>query len=134
MELKLTAKEFLETLRHDRLLGLKCQACGAITTPPSATCLECSSPDMKPVEISGKGAIRTFTVIWTGPEGFKPPYIVGLIELDEGPWIMGDILGVDPEAADMSLMGRRVQISHLTLPGDKFSAGERVAIAFRLAG
>ncbi|HEX77273.1 MAG TPA: Zn-ribbon domain-containing OB-fold protein [Dehalococcoidia bacterium] len=130
MELKLTTKEFLEALRQDKLLGLRCRACGAVHTPPAAICPECDSLDMDIVELSGRGKIRTYTVIWTAPEGFQPPYIVSLVELDEGPWLMGNILGVDPNTADMSLIGRRVKLGHRVLPGDRYSAGEKVAITF----
>ena len=132
MKLKLTVKDFFEALRQDRLLGLKCLACGVITTPPTAVCSGCDSLDLEPVELSGKGTVRTYTVIWIAPSGFQPPYIVSLVELDEGPWVMGNILGTDPEAADISLIGRRVMAGHQVTPADAFSAGDRVAITFTL--
>ena len=132
MELKMTTKEFLEALRQDRLLGLKCKVCGAINTPPIAICSECDSLELETVELSGQGQIRTYTVIWAAPEGFQPPYVIGLVETDEGPWLMANILGVDPELADMSLIGRRVRLGHQVLPGDRHSAGEKVAIAFTI--
>ncbi len=34
MEYKLTAKMFAEALKEGKLLGLKCNKCGAYTVPP----------------------------------------------------------------------------------------------------
>ena len=130
MEYKLTAKMFTEALKESKLLGLKCNKCGAYTVPPKKVCMECTSEDLEVFELSGKGQIQTFTVIRVPPEGFEAPYIVGMAELDEGPWIMGNIVDVDPDEATMDLIGMRVKLGHKVLPGDKFSAGEMVAVTF----
>jgi len=130
MEYKLTAKMFAEALKESKLLGLKCNKCGAYTAPPKKVCMECGSEDMEIVQLSGKGQIRTFTVIRVPPEGFEAPYIVGMAELDEGPWLMGNIIDIDTDAATMDLIGKKVNVGHKVLPGDKFSAGEMVAVTF----
>jgi len=130
MEYKLTAKMFAEALKENKLLGLKCNKCGAYTAPPKKVCMECGSEDMEIVQLSGKGQIRTFTVIRVPPEGFEAPYIVGMAELDEGPWLMGNIIDIDTDAATMDLIGKKVNVGHKVLPGDKFSAGEMVAVTF----
>jgi uncharacterized OB-fold protein len=76
--------------------------------------------------VSEKTSIEMFA------EGFESPYIVGIVKLDEGPWLMGNIIGVDCNEATMDLIGRRVKLGHAVIPGDKFSAGERVAATFSL--
>ena len=132
MEYKLTYEKYKEALIGGKFLGLKCNKCGAYTVPPKKVCLECTSEDMDIVEISGKGEIRTFTVIRGPPEGFEGPYIVGMVELDEGPWVMGNIVDLDPDKAGMDLIGKKVTTGHKVVKGDKFSAGDGVALAFRL--
>jgi len=134
MEYKLTHKAYTGALRENRLLGLKCNACGGCTVPPKKVCIECASEDLDVVELSGRGEIRTFTVIRVAAEGFDAPYIVGIVELDEGPWLMGNIIGVDCDEATMDIIGRRVKLGHAVISGDKFSAGERVAATFILEG
>ncbi len=134
MEYKLTHKAYTRALRENRLLGLKCNACGGCTVPPKKVCIECTGEDLDVIELSGKGEIRTFTVIRVAAEGFHAPYIVGIVELDEGPWLMGNIIGVDCDQATMDLIGRSVKLGHAVIPGDKFSAGERVAATFNLEG
>ena len=44
-------------------------------------------------KLSEKGKILTYTVIYVGPEGFETPYCIGIIELDEGVMISGQIVG-----------------------------------------
>ncbi|MCL0082444.1 Zn-ribbon domain-containing OB-fold protein [Dehalococcoidia bacterium] len=132
MEYKLTHKAYTSALRENRLLGLKCNACGGYTVPPKKVCIECASEDLDVVELGGRGEIRTFTVIRVAAEGFQSPSIVGIVELDEGPWLMGNVIDVDCDKATMDMIGRRVRLGHAVIPGDKFSAGERVTATFSL--
>ena len=124
IEYKLTYREYAEALKGGKLLGLKCNKCGAYTAPPKKVCMQCASEDLDIVELSGTGTIRTFTVIRVAPEGFEAPYIVGEAELDEGPWLMGNIVDVDIEQANLSLIGKRVKVGSKTALGDKYSCGE----------
>lgn len=132
MEYKLTFDAFQEGLKEDKLLGLRCNKCGAYTVPPKKVCMECTSEDLDIVELGGKGEVQTFTVVRVAPEGFEPPYVVALVKLDEGPWVMGSIPELEADKATMDLVGKRVKLGHRIFPGDKFSGGEQVAIAFSL--
>ena len=132
MEYKLTYKKFAEALKNGKLLGLKCRRCGAYTVPPKIVCIECNSPEMDVMELRGAGTIRTFTVIRVAPEGFQAPYIVGEAELEEGPWLMGNIVNIEPDRATLDLIGRKVKVGYHIFPGDKFSCGEVVVPAFEL--
>jgi len=134
MEYKLSFKDYSEALKENKLLGLKCQECGAITVPPKMACQKCTSPDMEIVELKSKGKIRTFTTVNVAPEGREDevPYTILLVELDEGPWIMGNLDGIDPATATMELIGKRVEMGHKVFPGDKYSAGEGTRPLFTL--
>jgi uncharacterized OB-fold protein len=132
MEYRLTYHEFYEALKKNRLLALKCKQCGAYTVPPKAVCMECTSQDLEVTELSGNGKIKSFTVIHVPPIGFEAPYIVALIELNEGPWVMGNIVGTDPANLTMDIINKSVKIGHKISDDDMFSAGKRVAMAFSL--
>jgi uncharacterized protein len=110
METNMTHKEYFEALKDNRLFGRKCKKCGFITSPPRLACRDCGSLENETVELSGKGTIVTFTSIHVGVESRrgKTPYLVIMVKLDEGPWIMGDLDGVDAAKADMSLIDKRV--------------------------
>ena len=126
MEYKLTFKDYNEALKKNKLLGLKCKECGAITVPPKMVCRTCTSPDMDIVELGSKGKIVTFTTVNVASEGREDevPYIIVLVELDEGPWIMGNLIDIDPAEATVEVIGKRVKMGHKVFPGDKYSAGE----------
>ncbi len=136
MEQKLYFKDYNEALKQNKLLGLKCRQCNAITVPPKMVCRQCGSPDMEVVELKTDGKIKTFTTVFVGAEGRESevPYILVIVELEEGPWIMGNLEGVDPKTATMELIGKKVKMGNKIFTGDKYSAGESARPIFTLAG
>jgi uncharacterized OB-fold protein len=86
------------------------------------------------VELKGSGKIRTFTTVFVASEGRESevPYVIVLVELEEGPWLMGNLEGIDPRMASMELIGKKVKIGHKVFNGDKYSAGEGVSPLFSL--
>ena len=126
MEYKLTFKDYNEALKKNRLLGLKCKDCDAITVPPKMVCRKCTSTNLEIIELKGRGKIQTFTTVFIASEGRQGevPYIIVLTELDEGPWVMGNLIDIDPSEATMELIGKRVRMGHKVFPGDKYSAGD----------
>ena len=134
MEHKLSFKEYNEALKQNKLLGLKCKQCGAVTVPPKITCGECTSTDLDVVGLSGKGEIQTFTTVFVPPEGreAETPYIIVLVQLDEGPWIMGNLTGIEPDKSTMEMIGKRVKMEHAVFAGDKYSAGDGARPLFSL--
>jgi uncharacterized OB-fold protein len=132
VEYRLTFKDYADALTKGKLLGLKCKGCDNITVPPKMTCQECGGTDLDPVELSKRGKIVTFTVVNVAPEGRENevPYIIALVKLDEGPWIMGNLIDMDPARATMDLIDKEVKIGFRVFPGDKYSPGERARPAF----
>jgi uncharacterized OB-fold protein len=136
MEQKLYFKDYNEALKQNKLLGLKCRQCNAITVPPKMACRQCGSNDMEVIELKTNGKIKTFTTVFVGAEGREGevPYILVIVELEEGPWLMGNLEGVDPKTATMELIGKKVKMGNKVFPGDKYSAGESARPIFSLAG
>ncbi len=134
MEQKLYFKEYNEALKQNKLIGLKCRNCGAITIPPKMACRQCAGPDMDIIEVKNNGKIRTFTTVFVGAEGRESevPYVIVIVELEEGPWLMGNLEGIDPKTASMELIGKKVKMGNRVFPGDKYSAGEAARPVFSL--
>jgi uncharacterized protein len=126
MEYKLTFKDYSKALKQDKLLGLKCIDCGTVTCPPMMVCCECAGTNHEIVQLSGQGRIVTFTTSYIAPEGRENevPYTIVMVELAEGPWIMGNLVDMDSRKVTMEVMGRNVQLSSRVFPGDKYSAGD----------
>jgi uncharacterized OB-fold protein len=132
MQYLLTSNKFIAGFREGKFLGLKCNECGAYTVPPQKVCSECHSENMKILELSGNGEVQTFTVIHVPAEGFNPPYIVSLVKLEEGPWVVANIIDFAPEQANMELIGKKGKLGYKEIKPDAFSGGERIALTFRI--
>ncbi len=134
MEYKLTFKEYSSSLKENKLLGLKCNDCETVTCPPQMVCQECASTNTEVVEMKGKGKIVTFTTSFIAAEGreSEAPYTIVMVELVEGPWIMGNLINGDPKEVNMDIIGKRVHLGHKVFLGDKYSNGEAARPLFRL--
>jgi len=99
------------------------------------TCQECTGSNLEVVEMRGKGEIKTFTTVFVAPEGREgeAPYTIVLVELEEGPWITGNLIDIDPTKVGMELIGRKVKIGFKVFPGDNYSAGEAARPLFSFA-
>lgn len=132
MENKVDFQTYSDALKKNKLLGLKCRHCATITCPPKMTCQECTGMDLEVVELSGSGNIVTFTTTFVAPLGREGevPYTIAMVELDEGPWIAGNLNDSDPAKTGMDLIGKRVKLGHKVFPGDRYSAGESASPLF----
>ena len=132
--------DFFNALLEGKLIGQKCLDCNSYTCPPKATCDNCGSRNLEAVELSGYGVIRTFTTTYVAPAGYEKesPYTVALVELDEGPWIIGRI-DLDPqevEKLDQELIGKRVKVYGKEFPTEQFypNKEKRIVPMFKLEG
>ena len=132
MDYTLTFEQYQQGLSNGKFLGLRCENCGTLTFPSQGVCRDCGGKDLKVTEMKGEGTIRTFTVIRVAPEGMKPPYIVAMVELDEGAWAMGNLEDVNPDEADMGLMGRKVKLGSQVVGQDATSGEDRRVLTFTL--
>ena len=99
------------------------------------TCQECGDTDLETVELSKKGKIVTYTTVYVGPEGRQneTPYIIALVKLDEGPWIMGNLIDIDPAKITMDVIDKEVELGFRVFPGDKYSPGDQARPVFSFA-
>jgi hypothetical protein len=129
-EYRLAFKDFNQSLRKNKLLGLKCGKCGGYTCPPKLVCHECGDPDVETAQLQGEGKIVTFTSSYLAGQGreVETPILIIMVELTEGPWILGNLVGFDPDKASIeSLIGKQVTLSRTRMfPGDDYSGGEEV--------
>jgi uncharacterized OB-fold protein len=134
VEYKLIFKDYNKALKQEKLLGLKCNDCGNITCPPMMVCAECASTNQEIVQLSGNGKITTFTTSYIAAEGRENevPYTIVMVELEEGPWIMGNLVSIDPKKVTMDVIGKPVQFGSRVFPGDKHSNGDIARPAFSL--
>ena len=73
--------------------GFSCTRCDWSDVLAHDICPKCGS-QVTEASFSGQGKIGTFTVIRYPPEGFEKeaPYVVALIDLDQGPRVIARIV------------------------------------------
>ena len=91
---------------HDgHLVVQRCRACGATQLYGRDRCLACRGP-VDWVEASGRGTVYSFTVIrqnYSRPFRDQIPYVVALVDLEEGPRVMTNVVGCAPEDVRIGL-------------------------------
>ncbi len=93
-------KFFWDGCQKHKLLFEKCQNCGLVRWPPSIICPNCYSRDSELIESSGKGKLYTYAVYRQAfHKGFESevPYVTAIVELEEGPHFLSNIIGCSPE-------------------------------------
>lgn len=94
--------------REGRLAVQRCEACGRHVFYPRAVCPHCMSEQLTWVDATGFGTVYSYTVVHRAPAAFQgeAPYVVALVDLDEGVRLMSSI--ADPPGAVR--IGDRVQV------------------------
>jgi uncharacterized OB-fold protein len=91
---------FWEGAKAHRLMLPRCHACGRFWFPPSRRCVHCLCADFAWAESAGIGHIYSFVVfhrVYHPAFERDVPYSVAIIELDEGPRLLANIVGTPPD-------------------------------------
>lgn len=86
-----------------RLEGQVCSACGRVQLPARGSCLACLSGALEPRALSGRGTVYSYSQAAQAPAGFTPPYLMALVELEEGPVVAAQLCDVEPEEVAIGL-------------------------------
>ncbi len=88
-------------LREHELRLQRCEDCAVLRFPVSPVCYSCLSDRAEWEPMSGRAALGTWIVVEraTGNAAWQEvaPYVVALVNLDEGPRLTTNIVGIDPE-------------------------------------
>ena len=94
------------------MIGQKCKNCGKVSFPPKGVCKHCNaSSEFEQVRLSGKGKVHTFALIGAGgaPPEFAEQeraggtYPVAIVELEEGPKVIGQMAEVTPKEVTIDM-------------------------------
>ncbi|AYE97268.1 nucleic acid-binding protein [Mycobacterium paragordonae] len=88
---------FWNGLRDNKLLIQRCKGCGTLRHPPRPMCPHCRSLEWEAVESSGRGIVYSY-VMPHEPKFpfFEYPYVVALVELEEGIRVVSNLTDIDP--------------------------------------
>ena len=117
-EFSMNSKDFYKALAVEQLIGSRCLDCDTIAAPQRQICPKCLGSKTEIVNLSGKGSLLAFTVIYVpsvmmAQAGYdaRNPYCVGVVELDEGPKISAQILDMDVSQPESIQIGTKLTMT-----------------------
>lgn len=106
-----TVAPFWRAAREGRLEFQRCGACGYLRWPPAPLCPECLTPGGEWTEVEGRGEIWSFGIydhVYHPAFRADAPYNVALVQLDAGPRLITNIVGVPNEELRIGMRVRAV--------------------------
>lgn len=99
------SQEFWDATADERFLLQKCTSCESVVWWPRAMCPVCGTFDLESFEASGEGKVYSFSINRKGGGAWREvsPYVVAYVELDEGPRVMTNIVGCDPDTVHVDM-------------------------------
>jgi uncharacterized OB-fold protein len=91
------SRPFWAAAREKRLVVPKCRSCGSVWFPPTLVCPSCGSAVPEWIEVSGRGTVFSFVVMHRAYHpafAGKVPYVVAVIQLEEGPRLLSNVVGI----------------------------------------
>jgi len=92
-------QEFWDGARRGELRIQHCRACGKAYFYPRPFCPHCASRDVEWFTASGRATLYSYVINHRPARGFEDmaPYIIAVVQLEEGPRMMTNVIGVDPD-------------------------------------
>jgi uncharacterized OB-fold protein len=114
-------KHFWEGTQAGEIRLQRCDDCAKVYFPPRPFCPACASRKVSVFKASGKAKLHSYVIHHRPAPGFTPPYAIAVVQLEEGPKLMTNIVGCPqtPEALplDMDLVPQFEKMSDdITLP------------------
>jgi len=115
------SKPYWEWLKEKDFRLQKCDGCGEFRFPPYENCPYCGGKGGEWLPLSGRGKVYSWFVGNVTPDPrYKEdiPYIVVLVELEDGPRIVSRLVNCSPDEVkgDMPVIGRYHEVDQdLTL-------------------
>lgn len=97
---------YWDAARRGELALQLCEGCGERPFPPRARCPSCGAPDLAWAPVSGRGTVYSYTVARRAPHpvfAAQLPLIVAIVELDEGPRMVTNLVGCDPAELEVGM-------------------------------
>jgi uncharacterized OB-fold protein len=93
---------YWEKAKAHELWLRKCDVCNQAYFYPRDICPLCFSRNTSWIQASGKGTLHTFAIVHRAPTpAFRDdaPFVVAMVDLEEGPRMPTNLIGVEPDPA-----------------------------------
>jgi uncharacterized OB-fold protein len=96
-------KEFWAGTAVGELRLQRCQVCRSAYFPPQPHCPRCGSGNVDVIRASGRGILYSYVISHLAAPGFEAPYVIAVVELEEGPRLLTNIVDVAPDPDQLPL-------------------------------
>ena len=98
------SQPYWDGCREGELRVQRCNDCQTHVFIPQPACTSCFSEALEWVATSGRGSVYSYTVVHRPQRPqFKVPYVVAIVELEEGFHMLTNLIGVDPESVQIGM-------------------------------
>lgn len=95
---------FWNACQNRELAVFACAHCSHLFLPGGPNCPKCWSADLSTQPVSGLGEVFSFVIYRrTYHRAIPAPYVVALIELEEGPRLISNIVGCAPQDVEIGM-------------------------------
>lgn len=106
---------FWKAAAEHRLVAPRCNRTGRYFFPPERCVPGTDSTDWDYAESCGRGTVYTFSVVHRPPSpDFETPYILAVVDLDEGWPMLTNVVDCPPERIEV---GMPVQVTFIDIEG-----------------
>lgn len=98
-------RPFWEAAQRGRLQIQQCRSCRRHIFYPRVVCPHCMSDQIDWITASGRATVYSYTVVHRAPAEFRDevPYVVALVELDEGVRMMTRLVDCRPQDVSIGM-------------------------------
>lgn len=98
-------QHFWDGTRQNELRLQRCCSCEHVYFPPRPFCPSCGCRDVAVFKASGHASLYSYIINHRPAAGFEAPYAVAVVQLEEGPRMMTNIVGCPqtPEALQLDM-------------------------------
>jgi uncharacterized protein len=103
------SQPFFDGAARGVLMLQRCRACSAWHFPVREVCPECLATDLEWTQASGRGQVHSFVImhrVFHPGFGDRVPYNLAVVELDEGPRMNTNLVGVEDDAIHVGMRVR----------------------------
>jgi len=105
-------REFWAATKNKELKYQQCGSCQTVVFYPRRHCTGCTSGKLEWKTASGRGTVYTYSVVRQSYHPFfrnRVPYAVAWIDLEEGPRLLSNVVGVDDPLNEVKI-GMSVEV------------------------
>ena len=106
-------QKFWAATKNNEFKYQQCSSCNTVIFYPRAHCTVCTSGELEWKASAGEGTVYSFSVVRQSYHPFfrnLVPYVVAWIDMDEGPRILSNVIGLDDPGNDVSI-GQKVRVA-----------------------